>query len=157
MWSCARVCIQISNKNFRHFFTHCDTWNKQLNPTSCQLVPLYLMLTKTSFLHRDTGKKILEKMISRYPQLAVGKGKALQRQWGAKTIVPWDRPRTNRRVDAQKNKAWDRESPHCQNCWPTNSCWFLGPVNSQITQRQRKQSYLFAGQQISNLNAECEF
>ena len=101
----------LRSEDLRHFsLIVCDTWNKQLNPTSCQLVPLYLMLMKVSFPHRDTGKKILEKMISRYPQLAVGKGRASQRQWGAKTIVPQDRPGTNRRADAQESQAWDRES-----------------------------------------------
>lgn len=74
---------ELRSEEFRHFLLIvCDTWNKQLTLTSCQLGPRYLMLMKISFPHRGTRKKILNKKVSRNPWLAAGKGKASQRQWG---------------------------------------------------------------------------
>lgn len=133
---CPSMHSDLRSDDFRHFLLIVgDTLNKQPNPTSCQLVPLYLMFMKISFPHRDTGKKILDKKIDKYPQLAGDKGRASQRQWGAKTIVPQDRPGANRRADAQEAQAWDRESlPAAVGADPRAPGSFPGAVTSPSRQ-----------------------
>lgn len=115
----------------------CDTWNKQLNPTYCQPVPLYMILMKISFPHRGTGKKMLDK-ISRYPQLAAGKGSTSQRQLGGggvgKKIVPQDMPGTNEGRCPRKSGMGQEESSCCRSCWHMQYWPIAGAVTSPSCQ-----------------------